>query len=132
MSNNTPWWDTDEPKEQPTPWWDTDQTKEEQSFFQQQAQQPIAPQRVNRGDTWTRVLQWMNQNIHTVIYMVIGLGLAVGILKIGFWRTFLVAFCLGGGYVIGSWHDGNPNLIRRFQRFSQRFIDNNPFMNKRN
>lgn len=37
MSNNTPWWDTDEPKEQPTPWWDTDQVKEEPTYLQPQA-----------------------------------------------------------------------------------------------
>lgn len=132
MSNNTPWWDTDEPKEQPTPWWDTDQVKEEPTYLQPQAPASTTPPHVTRGDTWTRILQWLNKNLHTVIYMLIGLCLAVGILKIGFWRTFLVALCLAGGYIIGSWHDGNPNLIRRLKRFSQRFIEGNPFMNKRN
>lgn len=132
MSNNTPWWDTDEPKQQPTPWWDTEETTHEPLFTTPQASKTNAPKRLNMGDTWTRILQWVNQNIHTVIYMTIGLCVAVGILKIGFWRTFLVALCLGGGYLLGSWHDGNPSLIQRLQRFSRRFIEGNPFMNKRN
>lgn len=132
MSNNTPWWDTDEPKKQETPWWDNDQPAEEPAYYQTQDAAPQTPHRLNHSDVWTRVMTWVSQNLHTVIYMAIGLCLAIGILKIGFWRTFLIALCLGGGYILGSWHDGNPYIIRRFQRFSRRFLDDNPFMNKRN
>ena len=132
MSNNTPWRDTDEPKQQPTPWWDTDESTDVPLFTDSHAPKTDAPTRIDMRNTWARILQWVNQNIHTVIYMTIGLCMAIGILNIGFWRTFLVALCLGGGYLLGSWHDGNPGLMRRLKRFSQRFLDGNPFMNKRN
>lgn len=40
MSNNTPWWDTDEPKKQETPWWDNDQPTEEPAYEKAQDAAP--------------------------------------------------------------------------------------------
>lgn len=84
MSNNTPWWDTDEPKQQPTPWWDTDESTDVPLFTDSHAPKTDAPTRIDMRNTWARILQWVNQNIHTVIYMTIGLCMAIGILNIGF------------------------------------------------
>ena len=55
-------------------------------------------------------------------------GIAIGILCFGFWRTLLVALCVGTGYTLGSWRDGNPRLLARIRRFYERWIDDNPFM----
>ena len=153
--NDTPWWDKtadsdesapwwDQPKEtEDTPWWDTTasaaQTMTEEEPLQEQAAQPAGagskPLRLESGElnntlrsTAHLIIHWCNQNIHTVIYTLIGLFCALGILKIGFWKTALLAIFIGGGFVIGSWHDGNPNLMQRIRGFSHRFLDNNPFM----
>lgn len=134
--NDTPWWDTDTPKEDDTPWWDRpaapSATYYDEQYTESNDETTQAPSASKHPETWRRILLWANRNIHTVIYMAIGLCFAIGILKIGFWRTFLVALCLGIGYVLGSWHDGNPRLIRRIKNFSRRFLDDNPFINKHN
>ena len=56
------------------------------------------------------------------------LVVAIGILCFGFWRTLLVALCVGTGYTLGSWRDGNPRLLARIRRCYERWIDDNPFM----
>lgn len=127
MSNNTPWWDTDTPHTPNDPWWDTPKKEP----IDPPMPQKDSPHRLE-GGAWTLLLEWVKHNRYTAIYMAIGLFLAVGILNIGFWRTFLVAFFIGSGYVLGSWQDGNPKLIRRMKHFTTHFIEDNPFMNNRN
>ena len=116
--NDTPWWDPDVQDAQPdaaSPQFDTAPASEGGS-------QP------RRMTLWKSVCDWANANRHTVLYMFIGLLCAIGILCFGFWRTFLVALCVGTGYLIGSWRDGNPRLMAHIRRFYARWIDDNPFM----
>lgn len=136
--NDTPWWDTDNNREDTTPWWDKPDDieakapRQDEKWWDDPAYTASAdsPHTVTHMDTWSRIVNWVNANFHTVIYMAIGLCMAAGILKIGFWRTFLVALCLGGGYILGSWRDGNPQVMQRFKRFSRRWLDDNPFIKK--
>lgn len=112
--NDTPWWDPDAKAESDVP--------------------PVTPQPENGShprrldSSWRLITDWVHQNIHTTIYMLIGLAVAIAFLCFGFWRTLLVAICLGVGYTLGSWRDGNPRLKARISRFYARWIDDNPFM----
>ena len=62
------------------------------------------------------ICDWISANRHTALYMLIGLVVAI------------VALCVGTGYTLGSWRDGNPRLLARIRRFYERWIDDNPFM----
>ena len=64
------------------------------------------------------ICDWISANRHTALYMLIGLVVAVGILCFGFWRTLLVALCVGTGYTLGSWRDA----IRASWRVSAIFM----------
>lgn len=109
QQNDTPWWDPDaQPSEPPSA--------------------PAGGSSPRRLSLWQSLLDWLNRNRHTALYMFIGLLLACGILIFGFGRTLLVAILVGAGYLIGSWRDGNPRLAARIQRFYERWINDNPFM----
>lgn len=108
-----------------TPWWDPDARTETSPAPQEQPEQGSKPHRFTLPGA---ICAWIRANIHTTIYMLVGFLIACGILAFGFWRTILVALCVGGGYLLGSWRDGNPHLLARIRRFYERWINDNPFM----
>lgn len=114
--NDHPWWDPDTPSDPPS------QPSNQDPYS---SQNDTAPRRL---EIRPMITHWIHHNIYTTIYMLIGLALALAILCIGFGRTLLIAIFLGGGYLLGSWHDGNPHLKARIARFRARWIDDNPFM----
>ncbi|MEE0511573.1 MAG: DUF2273 domain-containing protein [Peptococcaceae bacterium] len=121
--NDTPWWDPD--IQQPAVE-DTTPTAAAEAPSGSMADHGSSPRRLTTLDL---IRDWVQDNIHTTIYMLIGFIIACCILGFGFWRTLLVVFCVGAGYFIGGWRDGNPRLRERFQRFYTRWIQDNPFMN---
>ena len=72
--------------------------------------------------------EWLYAHVHTAIFMTLGLLFSVGILTVGFWKTFLIALCLGTGYLYGSYLDGNPRLSERLRHFIEHWIDDNPLL----
>lgn len=117
--NDAPWWDPDARATEETPQPTASPAPESQP------ENGSAPRRMSLRKT---ICDWISANRHTALYMLIGLVVAIGILCFGFWRTLLVALCVGTGYTLGSWRDGNPRLLARIRRFYERWIDDNPFM----
>lgn len=120
-----------------TPWWDPDAPKSAASSAPGEASRPSVPPAEQpqssqsgpeRHPLRARVQRWAQANIHTVLFMAIGLLVACSMLAFGFWRTVLVVFCVGAGYVYGSWRDGNPRLLAHIRHFYERWINDNPFM----
>lgn len=74
------------------------------------------------------ILSWMRQNLNTVLWMLLGFAIGLGILVLGFWKTALIVLCLLAGYLYGSYKDGNPRLLERIRRFIERYIDDNPLL----
>ena len=154
----TPWWDT--PKEPEIPWWDSSDKKSiynegksnettteiaANPLLEPDTDEIIMEQENTKNDTQetspsalkqnlkqitNSALNWCHHNIHAIVYTLIGLLCGLGILNIGFWKTFLIALCLGTGYVLGSVQDGNPHLMQKIKNFSRKFLDNNPFFHK--
>lgn len=54
---------------------------------------------------------------HTVIYGIVGLVLALMVLIVGFWPTFLIALFVGIGVVIGQVVDGDGVIVQLIERF---------------
>lgn len=54
---------------------------------------------------------------HTVLYGITGLVLALLVLIIGFWRTFVIALFVGLGMAVGQIVDGDGVIARLFERF---------------
>lgn len=116
-----------------TPWWDPDAQQPQQAAAPEPAPapEPATGSNPRRLTTFDQIRDWIGANLHTTIYMLVGFIIACSILGFGFWRTLLVACCVGAGYLLGGWRDGNPRLRERVQRFRRRWIDDNPFMNDR-
>ena len=117
-----------------TPWWDPDVQQPQQEAADPEtpsASDPISGSNPRRLTTFDQILDWINSNLHTNLYMLVGFLIACSILGFGFWRTLLVACCVGAGYLIGGWRDGNPRLRKRIQHFREHWLDDNPFMNDR-
>ncbi len=121
-SNDTPWWDPD--IQQPA----EDAASQTAAPAEHSADHGSTPRRLTTMDL---IHDWIHDNIHTTIYMVIGFIVACCILGFGFWRTLLVVICVGAGYLIGGWRDGNPRLRERSQHFYKRWLEDNPFINDR-
>lgn len=115
----TPWWDPDAPAQAPQ------ETPAAPAQAPETAECASTPQ---RHPLRARLLHWAGENFHTVLFMAIGLLVALCMLAFGFWRTLLVVLLVGTGYVYGSWRDGNPRLLARIRRFYERWINGNPFM----
>ena len=49
-----------------------------------------------------------------LIYTVIAFVIAVLLLTIGFWPTFLLVLCIAVGWIIGARKDDKPARIERF------------------
>lgn len=117
--NDAPWWDPDARATEETP---------QPTASPEPESQPENGSASRRMSLRKTICDWISANRHTALYMLIGLVVAIGILCFGFWRTLLVALCVGAGYTLGSWRDGNPRLLARIRRFYERWIDDNPFM----
>lgn len=75
-----------------------------------------------------RVLQALAQHRHAILFTLLGLFIALGILIIGFWKTALIALCMYAGSLIGGWRDKNPRVVRRVMQLYNYWILENPFM----
>ena len=147
----TPWWDTPKPPE--NTWWDSSDkktiynegksnkiaTENAANTLLEQVSAPSeketentekSDEKTTNGSIFNILQSWAQHNIHTLVYTLIGLLGGIGILTLGFWKTFLIALCLSIGYLLGSVQDGNPHLMQKLKSFSRKFLDNNPFLHK--
>lgn len=63
---------------------------------------------------------YMERHGHAVLYGFIGFLIAVLILIIGFWQTFLLVVFAAVGVVVGCYRDGNPTVRRKLKDFIDR------------
>ena len=108
-----------------TPWWDPDSNGQSSELTEQKQSSGSTPRRLNLR---MLISDWLTENIHTAVFMLLGLLLALAILCLGFGRALLITVCVGAGYFIGSWRDGKASLTLRLKRFYERWIKDNPLL----